>query len=197
MSSTAALISVVVGMIGIGHDVEARVAEAAGRMNARSRLVRADCSGLVDRVLRDARAGANGATVRELWDDAVADGRIEKGAPRPGHLVFFDRTYDANGDGRVNDRLTHVAVVVKVDGDVVEMVHHDRRGVRRVRMSLARRDVFVERGVVVNDVVRRAGYGRPGAPRLAGQLYRGHARPPFAAPRDVVEKVEAVAAGSS
>ena len=34
--------------------------------------------------------------------------------PRPGDLAFFDDTYDANHDGRTNDPLTHVAVVLSV-----------------------------------------------------------------------------------
>src|SRR6185295_14964882 len=36
---------------------------------------------------------------------------------RPGDLVFFNNTWDYNGDGVVNDRLTHVGIVERQERD--------------------------------------------------------------------------------
>ncbi len=38
-----------------------------------------------------------------------------KGKVRLGDLVFFDNTYDRNGDGKFDDRITHVGIVVGFD----------------------------------------------------------------------------------
>ncbi|GEM_PF-854708 len=52
--------------------------------------------------------------------------------PRPGDIIFWDNTWDADGDGdRTNDPLTHAGVVLEVDPDgTIRYVHaHHRRGV--------------------------------------------------------------------
>jgi len=52
--------------------------------------------------------------------------------PRPGDIVFWDNTWDANGDGnRTNDPLTHAGIVVAVDDDgTIQYIHaHLTRGV--------------------------------------------------------------------
>lgn len=45
--------------------------------------------------------------------------------PRPGDIVFWDNTYDANGDGdRTNDLRTHAGIVLSVDEDgTIRYVH--------------------------------------------------------------------------
>ncbi len=52
--------------------------------------------------------------------------------PRPGDIVFWDNTWDANSDGnRSNDPLTHAGIVMSVDDDgTIQYVHaHLTRGV--------------------------------------------------------------------
>lgn len=117
---------------------------------------------------------------RTLWADAKRDGRLVE-APRPGDLAFFDHTYDANGNGRVDDELTHVAVVVGVEDDgTVEMIHFGSRRIRPLYLNLREPDVRRRGDKELNSWLRAPGYGPPTGQRLAGQLLRGFARPPRA-----------------
>lgn len=62
--------------------------------------------------------------------------------PAPGDLVFWDNTYDMNGNGKADDEFTHVGVVLSVspDGGVEYLHHHYRLGPVIERMNLARPD---------------------------------------------------------
>ncbi len=156
-----------------------RVAAAARwHLDELPHLGRQDCSGLVTAVL--ARAGHSVAgNTRTFWQDADAEGRIGDEA-RVGDLVFFDRTWDSNRNGRVDDNLTHIAVVVRIEPDnTVVMVHFGSGRIRTLRMNLAHRHNHKVDGVLKNDYLRSPRYGRGKAgPRLAGELFRGYARPP-------------------
>lgn len=156
---------------------EAVSASAGWHLENRPRLQRSDCSGLVESIL--ARAGASiRGTSRTFWTDARRNARLSL-RPRPGDLVFFDRTYDANRNGRVDDLLTHVAVIARVDDDgTVLMVHRGGIGIRRLRMNLSHPSAHRRGGKIINDFLRARGYGGKRSPRLAGQLFRAVARPP-------------------
>ena len=155
-----------------------RVARVARRyLKTKPRLKRNDCSGLVITVLGELGVRVVGGT-RQMWARARREGRVAR-RPLPGDLAFFDHTYDKNRNGRVDDPLSHVAIVVAVDGDQVEMVHKVRSGIRRLRVNLATPDVFKADGEVKNDFLRQPGYGPRRGKRLAGQLLRGFARPPI------------------
>ncbi len=99
--------------------------------------------------------------------------------PVPGDIIFWDNTYDRNNDGRWNDPLTHVGMVVSVsrEGDI-EYVHLNyRRGIVIERMNLRRPQVYRDRNLggarVVNSPIRMRVPGRPHPPRwLASHLYR-------------------------
>jgi hypothetical protein len=59
--------------------------------------------------------------------------------PRPGDVIFWDNTYDANNDGDfTNDPRTHAGIVLSVDDDgTIHYVHeHIRRGVIVETMNL-------------------------------------------------------------
>ncbi len=164
-----------------------QVAEAAQfYLEAGGPLKRDDCSGLVEAVL--ARAGMpTRGQVKTLWAEAVRQGRAHtRRLPEVGDLVFWDRTYDANGDGEANDRLTHMGVVIGLEpGGTAVVVHRSSsQGVTELRMNLRHpsehRD---EEGRVINDYLAKPGYGGPDAPRLAGQLWRGFASISRVAPR--------------
>ena len=75
---------------------------------------------------------------------------------RPGDLVFFDNTWDSNGDGNLNDPLTHVGVVERVepDGSVV-FIRRVTGAVARYRMNLGLPHVHkTVDGRVLNDYMR-------------------------------------------
>lgn len=104
----------------------------------------------------DADGDANG--VRLIYDHVQRHGRIHRGpAVHPGDLVFFDNTWDHDGDGRVNDPLTHVGVVERVEPDgTVVFISRVSRAIERYRMNLAQPHVHRDKdGRVLNDFMRR------------------------------------------
>ena len=86
--------------------------------------------------------------------------------PNPGDLVFFDDTHDRNHDGRRNDPLTHVGIVVRTESDgTVVFAHRLDRGVVLGRMNLSDPGVRTVGGRVVNDWLREGGAVRGSAAR--------------------------------
>ncbi len=156
---------------------EASVAQAWRRVDGET--YRDDCSGLVCAV--HARAGVdlehrNTAALFELAKELGVHHR--KKVPEPGDVVFFDDTHDRNGNGRLDDDLTHLAVVEKVrDDGTLTLVHRGSKGVTRIWMNLARPDEHAdEAGRVLNSFLRvRKGSDPRGTKYLTGQLWRGNA----------------------
>jgi hypothetical protein len=96
--------------------------------------------------------------------------------PRPGDLAFFHDTYDRDRDGRAGDRFTHVAIVERVRGGKVTLVHVLGRKVVRTRLDLARPG---DRRA--NDPIRvRRRADAPGTRYLAGELLAGFGALPLA-----------------
>ncbi len=92
--------------------------------------------------------------------------------PQVGDLVFFDRTWDRNGNGRdADDKLTHVGIVEHVDDDgTVHFIHRITGGIVRQRMNLLYPAKHARKGKVLNDWLKRGGRDR-----LAGKLFAGFA----------------------
>ncbi|HSE57743.1 MAG TPA: hypothetical protein VLA99_03495 [Nitrospiraceae bacterium] len=116
---------------------------------------------------------ANG--VRLIYRHVRRHGRIHHGpVVRAGDLVFFDNTWDYNGDGVVNDPLTHVGVVemVEADGTVV-FISRVAGAVERYRMNLAHPHVHrTDEGRILNDYLRRKERrDTDGTPYLTGELF--------------------------
>jgi hypothetical protein len=116
---------------------------------------------------------------------ALEDEKLLHRSPRPdaADLVFWDNTYDENEDGRWNDPLTHVGMVMEVsrEGTVVYIHYNYRRGVVLEQMNLARPSILGEKGpagawIPLNSPMRMAGTSRPGEPTLAGELFRDFGR---------------------
>jgi cell wall-associated NlpC family hydrolase len=147
-----------------------------------------DCSGLVAAVFAaegiDLRAEMQRAAPREdgsaraTWLAARERGETfgAEATPEPGDLVFWNDTYDRNRNGKVDDPLTHVGIVERVDGETVTFVHRGGRGVARGVMTLAHRHAAAdEDGRKLNSTVRtRAHPARRGG--LAAELFAGFAR---------------------
>ncbi len=94
--------------------------------------------------------------------------------PAPGDVVFFDNTFDRNGDERWNDELTHVGMVMAVaaDGTISYVHNHIRTGVTIERMNLRHPDARA-----LNAPMRQRGSPRDGRGRwLASHLVRGYGR---------------------
>jgi hypothetical protein len=116
---------------------------------------------------------ANG--VRLIYAHIQQQGAFHQGpVADPGDLVFFDNTWDYNGDGQVNDPLTHIGIVERqeYDGTVV-FISRVAGAVERYRMNLTLPHVHkTAEGQVLNDYIRRKGVGDPAnADRLTGELF--------------------------
>ena len=135
---------------------------------------RDDCSGFVCAVLDRAGIPLTGNT-RSLWELAKElDVVHRRKVPDVGDVVFFDNTYDRNRNGRADDDLSHIAVVVAVeeDGTIVMAHNGTSEGRATLRMNLRSPDVHRQDGRVLNDWLRAS---RPGGPALSGELWRGFA----------------------
>lgn len=159
------------------------VADAAARLVGRSKIVvdgrsyRWDCSGLAIAALADAGIEASGSTA-DLWAQAEAAGRTHRRKrPAPGELAFFDDTYDRNDNGRLDDPLSHVAVVERVDPDgTITLIHVGSAGIVRFVMNLVFPHDELRDGARVNDLLRAASRrDPPGAKHLASELWVGFA----------------------
>ncbi|MEZ4320234.1 MAG: CHAP domain-containing protein [Myxococcota bacterium] len=140
---------------------------------------RNDCSGFVMAVYARAGAPISGSS-RTLWEDAKGRGSTHSHLrPEPGDLAFFDDTYDRNGNGRRDDDLTHVAVVIEVheDGTIVMGHGGTSKGRTELRMNLLHpHDRTSPDGEVWNDYLRARRRGEPeNGKYLSGELLRGFA----------------------
>lgn len=121
----------------------------------------------------------SGNGVKRLWL-AVKDNQwvSTHSQPTAGDLIFWDNTYDKNGNGIADDPLTHVGLVVfsAPDGTIEYFHHHITRGFVIERMNLKRPDVFREKlngqYVIVNAAIRAKGLDRSKG-YLSGQLFKG------------------------
>ena len=87
--------------------------------------------------------------------------------PEPGDLIFWDNTYDRDGDGKFNDYFSHIGMVIAVDEDgTITYVHHNyRRGIIYETMNLYNPD-----DTALNSPMRMR--GSPPAPE--GQYLASH-----------------------
>ncbi|HKT36127.1 MAG TPA: CHAP domain-containing protein [Nitrospira sp.] len=116
---------------------------------------------------------ANG--VRLIHHHIRRYGKFHQGpVVRPGDLVFFDNTWDYNGDGLVNDALTHVGIVERQERDgTVIFISRVAGAIERYRMNLALPHVHrTAEGRVLNDYIRRKDLDDPiNTAYLTGQLF--------------------------
>jgi cell wall-associated NlpC family hydrolase len=171
--------------------LSARAASLVGRtgdFRAGGERFPADCTGFVEAVYQ-----AEGVPLRALLQRAAPDERhgVEAawramrayGAilpsgdwPAPGDLVFWRNTYDRDRNGRADDGLTHVGVVLYVvDGNVV-FAHRGGHAVARGAMDPRRPHAGSVDGAVVNTPIRKRDARLEGVPVLAGELFAGYGR---------------------
>jgi hypothetical protein len=116
---------------------------------------------------------ANG--VRLIHHYIRRHGKLHQGpVVRQGDLVFFDNTWDYNGDGLVNDPLTHVGIVERQESDgTVIFISRVAGAIQRYRMNLALPHVHhTAEGRILNDYIRRKDLDDPlSTGYLTGQLF--------------------------
>jgi hypothetical protein len=161
----------------------ATAAIGKSKLTVNKKTFRADCSGTVRGIFAAAKLKLGGIVKPGEENDTKAIyrfvrkyGQILQNSPEPGDLVFFHNTYDRSRNGRMNDALTHVGIVEKVEEDTVLFVHYLGRSIIRSRMNLTyKKNAFhPETGVRINHVLRRAqGHHRS---YTAGELFAGYGR---------------------
>lgn len=149
-----------------------------------------DCSGFVEAVyaaegvplrrLAGQAAPGERSGVAALWAAAGRYGTRWRGGdwPAPGDLIFFDDTWDRNGNGEIDDPFTHMGLVEWVDqGGTVTFLHRAGSGVVRGHLTLARRDAFrADDGAELNAPLRVRVSRDDQSPALAGELFVGFGR---------------------
>jgi len=106
--------------------------------------------------------------------------------PAPGDLVFFDNSYDRNGDGRLNDRFTHAGLVEQVAADgTAQIIHATNHGIVREPMNLLHpHDDADALGRPLNAPLRRKSSRDPArTPHLMSELFAGFGTVLPASPR--------------
>ncbi len=113
--------------------------------------------------------------VRLIHNHVRRHGTLHRGSNvSPGDLVFFDNTWDFNGDGKLNDPLTHVGIVERLEPDgTVVFISRVANAVERYRMNLDQPHVHkTTQGLVLNDYMRRKHPADPDhTARLTGELF--------------------------
>lgn len=119
----------------------------------------------------------NGNGVARLYKAMKAKGWNKRTAyPQPGDLIFWDNTYDKNGNGLYDDCLTHVGLVISSDdkGNIEYFHHHIMLGFVIETMNLLEPNLYRQTTDGVSRVVNAPLRVKPNNdnPWLAGQLFR-------------------------
>ena len=92
----------------------------------------------------------------------------------PGDLVFFNNTWDFNRDGKVNDPLTHVGIVERLEPNgTIIFISRVADAIERYHMNLSLPHVHkTSDGRILNDYLRRRDAADPSnTGYLAGELF--------------------------
>ncbi|HNP82681.1 MAG TPA: CHAP domain-containing protein [Nitrospira sp.] len=116
---------------------------------------------------------ANGVGL--IYNHLRKHGQLHRGpVVQAGDLVFFDNTWDYNGDGLVNDPLTHVGIVERVESNgTIVFISRVAGAIERYRMNVAHPHIHrTADGRLLNDYMRRK-HWRDGeqTPYLTGELF--------------------------
>ena len=164
-----------------GPSLGEEAAEAAERfLKHRPRGARDDCSGFVIAAY-DAAGLTLSGSAQSLWELAQNRGEVHRRKrPNVGDLAYFDNTYDRNKNGRLDDRLTHIAIVLEVDKDGTVTLAHNGTSAGRTTMvmNLHEPNVHIaDSGKVMNTYLRSLSSRPKNAKRLSGDLWRGFSTP--------------------
>lgn len=154
------------------------------RLIAKGKRFRFDCSGLVLAVMKannitifEKQAvrirGANG--VKIIYNTLKKYHKIFRNhrSVQKGDFIFFNNTYDKNRNRRLDDYLTHIAIVVDTDRDgTIKYVHRSSRGIEYGYMNLRIRHKHKYRGKIVNSFLRaKKPYDPRGTKYLSAELF--------------------------
>lgn len=154
------------------------VAKTALQLKGRTKLkdgqqtFRYDCSGFVMAAYTMAGLPLSGST-RTFFKQAQEQGRLYTRLPTVGDVAFFDHTYDRNKNGKRDDELSHIAIVVDVQSDgTIQMVHLGSTSIVDLWMNLDHPSQHKSPdGKLWNSYLRVNRKGDTG-PNLTGELFR-------------------------
>lgn len=163
------------------NEVGERVRDIAVGLKGKTALtvngesIRYDCSGFVLATYALADIPLSGNT-RSMFETAKQRSLLVS-TPTLGDLVFFDNTYDRNNNKRLDDTLTHIAIVVGIEPDgTIEMVHLGGSGIVGLTMNLDHpTEHSSPTGKTWNSYLRVNRKGET-SPRLTGQLFKAFAK---------------------
>lgn len=146
-----------------------------GRLFSVDRSYFLDCSGALLAIyynagidLEKCYTGYSGNGVKRLYH-SLRDNKLifNTKFPQAGDLIFWDNTWDRNGDKKYNDYFTHAGMVVDVDkkGNITYIHHNYRKGLVYEKMNLFHPD-----DIKLNSPMRMR--GSPPAPE--GQSLSSH-----------------------
>lgn len=163
----------------------AREHVGATTINVRGTPFRYDCSNFIRGMfsvldvdlfaLGSENTGANGVSLIFKFMERYGENHFRQ-LPSAGDVIYFDNTWDKNGNGRLDDPLTHVGLVESVDSDgTVNVVHRANRGIVRDVMNLLRpHDARDENRKAINGYLRpKARRDPPGTPYLMAETFAG------------------------
>jgi hypothetical protein len=143
-----------------------------------------DCSGFVSCVFKSANIGgfetltsnAEGENGVKVTYKALEKSKkiYRKKIPKVADIIFFDNTYDRNGNGAIDDELTHVGIVLSVDENgTITFIHSSvSGGVTRDYVNLYYPDKATLNGVPINSNLRVQKDADPlDTKYLAGELF--------------------------
>lgn len=160
----------------------------AEKIFVRGRSFSHDCSGTVMAIYwyagidltRDFPKYTGGGTER-IYKYLKHEGLLYRTKlPVPGDIIFWDNTYDKNKNGKLDDYLTHMGMVVHVDEDgTIQYIHENyRKGIIMARMNLNKSNKYFEiidgKKIILNDPIRMKGSPKSNK-WLSSQLYRDFA----------------------
>ena len=96
--------------------------------------------------------------------------------PKPGDIIFWDNTFDKNDNGKPDDYLTHMGMVVSIDNKGnIDYIHENyRKGIILAKMNLYKPDDYYEiidgEKIILNDPMRMRG-SPDSKDWLSSQLY--------------------------
>lgn len=153
--------------------------EARAQLRRPAPGFRDDCSGYVSAVFTAVGVPMDGR-VASLWDLAVDHDALHwEEVPAVGDLVFFDDTFDRDRDGRLDDDLSHIGIVVDVEPDGTVVFAHaglsSGRGLGRMNLAEPARREGPD-GATWNTVIRTPRpWDPPGTGYRAGELWAAFA----------------------
>ncbi len=141
--------------------------------------VRDDCSGYVCSVLTRAGIPIEGNTA-SIWEMAEQLGATHRRkVPNVGDLAFFDNTYDRDGNGKADDELTHIALVIAVDAEGTITLAHGGTSAGRSTIAMNLRLPYLHataNGEDLNGYLRAVRPHDPsGVGHLTSELFRAFA----------------------